>query len=129
MYFIIFFAYFFYFLNIIRRTDTIEFMFEFLTANSLLLYLIMEESSAIQLNKTLAQKICHIGLPTPGKYKVREDVEKAPKHDHTCNLTWTAVQISLPEEMRSDIFVNLLGYKEPVHLLAGLQESKKEKLR
>ena len=55
----------------------------------------------------------HIGLPTKGKYLVREQVEKAPTYDHPCQLTETAVKISFPEEMRSEIFVNLLGYKEP----------------
>ena len=90
-----------------------ELMLHVLTANSILIYLGMEESSAIPLNKPIAQKIRHIGLPTRGKYTVREDVEKAPTYDHACNLTRTAVKISFPEEMRSEIFVNLLGYKEP----------------
>ena len=50
----------------------------------------------------------------PGKYLVREEVEKAPTYDdQPCELTETAVKISFPEEMRSEIFVNLLGYKEP----------------
>ena len=50
----------------------------------------------------------------PGKYLVREEVEKAPTYDdQPCQLTETAVKISFPEEMRSEIFVNLLGYKEP----------------
>ena len=40
-------------------------------------------------------------------------MEKAPTYDHPCQLTETAVKISFPEEMRSEIFVNLLGYKEP----------------
>ena len=61
-------------------------MFRLLTANSILLYLGMKESSATPLNKPLVQKIRHIGLPTRGKYTVREDVEKAPTHDHACNL-------------------------------------------
>ena len=88
-------------------------MFRILTANTLLLYLGMKESTAIPVDKPLVQKIRHIGLPTRGKYTVREDVEKAPTYDHPCNLTRTAVKISFPEEMRSEIFVNLLGYKEP----------------
>ena len=58
-------------------------------------------------------EVRHIGLPTKGKYLVREEVEKAPTYDHPCQLTETAVKISFPEEMRSEIFVNLLGYKEP----------------
>ena len=90
-----------------------ELKFCVLKAILILLYLRMEESSAMPLDKPLVQKIRHIGLPTRGKYTVREDVEKAPTYDHACNLTWTAVQISFPEEMRSEIFVNLLGYKEP----------------
>ena len=46
--------------------------------------------------------------------RVREEVEKAPTYDdQPCQLTQTAVKISFPEEMRSEIFVNLLGYKEP----------------
>ena len=95
-----------------------ELMFRVLTANSLLIYLGMKESSATPLHEPIVQKIRHIGLPTRGKYTVREDVEKAPTYDHACNLTWTAVKISLPEKMRSEIFVNLLGYKEPnlIHL-------------
>ena len=66
-----------------------------------------------------AVPIRHIGLPTKGKYTVREETEKAPSYDHHCNLTRTAVKISFPDEMRSEIFVNLLGYKEPnlVHLM------------
>ena len=45
---------------------------------------------------------------------MREEVEKAPTYDdQPCQLTQTAVKISFPEEMRSEIFVNLLGYKEP----------------
>ena len=41
-------------------------------------------------------------------------MEKAPTYDdQPCELTETAVKISFPEEMRSEIFVNLLGYKEP----------------
>ena len=78
----------------------------------------MEKTSATPLNKPVVQKIRHIGLSTRGKYTVHKYVEKAPTYDHACNLTWTAVKISLPEEMRSEIFVNLLGYKEPnlIHL-------------
>ena len=70
----------------------------------------MEEALSTPLHKTLVQKIRPPGLPTRGKYTVREDVEKAPTYDNACNLTWTAVKISFPEEMRSEIFVNLLGY-------------------
>ena len=88
-----------------------------LTTN-ILLYLSTEKSSATPIEKPMVQKIRHIGLPTRGKYSVREETEKAPTYEHPCNLTWTAVKISFPEEMRSEIFVNLLGYKEPnlVHL-------------
>ena len=62
---------------------------------------------------------------TAGKYLVREEVEKAPTYDdQPCQLTQTAVKISFPEEMRSEIFVNLLGYKEPnlLHLKRSVVE-------
>ena len=32
--------------------------------------------------------------------------------DHPCNLTKTTVRISFPE-LKGEVFVNLLGYKEP----------------
>ena len=32
--------------------------------------------------------------------------------DHPCNLTRTTVKISFPE-LKGEVFVNLLGYKEP----------------
>ena len=70
-------------------------------------------------------EVRHIGLPTKGKYLVREEVEKAPTYDdQPCQLTQTAVKISFPEEMRSEIFVNLLGYKEPnlLHLKRSVVE-------
>ena len=53
-----------------------------------------------------------------GSYVVKEEIQKPPKHDHPCNLTLTAVKISFPE-MKSEVFMNLLGYKEPnlVHLM------------
>ena len=56
---------------------------------------------------------------------MREEVEKAPTYDdQPCQLTQTAVKISFPEEMRSEIFVNLLGYKEPnlLHLKRSVVE-------
>ena len=87
-----------------------QLLFCILTATSIIIYLGMEEGSAIPLYKPLVQKIRPPGLPTRGKYTVREDVDKAPTFDHTCNLTWAVVNISFPEEMRSEIFVNLLGY-------------------
>ena len=90
-----------------------------LTTNIMLLYMGMRNSIATPVvEKPRVQKIRHIGLPTRGKYTVREETEKAPSHDHPCNLTRTAVKISFPEDMRREIFVNLLGYKEPnlVHL-------------
>jgi len=64
------------------------------------------------------RKPVRIGMPRKGKYMVREDIEKAPTHDHPCNLTRTAIRISFPE-MKDEVFINLLGYKEPnlVHLL------------
>ena len=64
-------------------------------------------------------------LWSAGKYLVREEVEKAPTYDdQPCQLTQTAVKISFPEEMRSEIFVNLLGYKEPnlLHLKRSVVE-------
>ena len=51
-----------------------------------------------------------LGLPKRGTYVVKEEIEKAPVHDHPCNLTETVVKISFPE-MKSEVFVNLLGYK------------------
>ena len=51
-----------------------------------------------------------IGLPKRGTYVVKEEIEKAPVHDHPCNLTETVVKISFPE-MKSEVFINLLGYK------------------
>ena len=52
-----------------------------------------------------------------GRYTVKEEVQKAPASTHFCNLTRTSVKISFPE-MKSRVFVNFLGYKEPnlVHL-------------
>ena len=51
-------------------------------------------------------------------YKTKEEIEKPPSEDHPCNLTRTSLRISFPE-MKGELFVNLLGYKEPnlVHLL------------
>lgn len=89
------------------------------------------QTSANEPREPVLAQVRHIGLPTkgktqspviyavmfdsfPGKYLVREEVEKAPTYDdQPCELTKTAVKISFPEEMRSEIFVNLLGYKEP----------------
>ena len=51
-----------------------------------------------------------IGLPKRGTYVVKEEIEKAPVHDHPCNLSETVVKISFPE-MKSEVFINLLGYK------------------
>ena len=52
-----------------------------------------------------------------GRYTVKKEVQKAPESTHFCNLTRTSVKISFPE-MKSRVFVNFLGYKEPnlVHL-------------
>jgi hypothetical protein len=52
-----------------------------------------------------------------GGYKTKEEIQKAPTENHQCNLTRTSVKISFPE-LKSETFVNLLGYKEPnlVHL-------------
>ena len=47
-----------------------------------------------------------------GTYKTKEEIEKPPKMDHPCNLTRTTVKISFPE-LKGEVFVNLLGYKEP----------------
>ena len=76
-------------------------------------YSAMEGSKPELYEEPIVAKIRHIGLPTRGKYTVREEVQKAPTYDHPCKLQQTAVKISFPEEMRSEIFVNLLGYKEP----------------
>ena len=51
-----------------------------------------------------------IGLPKRGTYVVKEEIEKAPVHNHPCNLTETVVKISFPE-MKSEVFMNFLGYK------------------
>ena len=52
-----------------------------------------------------------------GRYTVKEEVQKAPEANYFCNLTRTSVKISFPE-MKSRVFVNFLGYKEPnlIHL-------------
>ena len=47
-----------------------------------------------------------------GTYKTKEEIQKAPTNDHPCNLTRTSVKISFPE-LKSETFINLLGYKEP----------------
>ena len=47
-----------------------------------------------------------------GTYKTKEEIEKAPSDDHPCNLTRTSVRITFPD-LRGELFVNLLGYKEP----------------
>ena len=47
-----------------------------------------------------------------GTYKTKEEIEKAPAEDHPCNLTRTSVRISFPA-LKSETFVNLLGYKVP----------------
>jgi hypothetical protein len=51
-----------------------------------------------------------LGLPKRGTYVVKEEIEKAPVHNHPCNLTETVVKITFPE-MKSEVFMNLLGYK------------------
>ena len=67
-----------------------------------------------------------------GTYKTKEQIQKAPTDDHPCNLTRTSVNILSPISMhviallinlhqvkisfpalKSETFVNLLGYKEP----------------
>ena len=45
-------------------------------------------------------------------YKTSEKIEKAPSEDHPCNLTKTSMKISFPA-LRNELFVNILGYKEP----------------
>ena len=47
-----------------------------------------------------------------GTYKTKEEIESAPSEDHDCNLTKTSVRITFPE-LKGELFVNLLGYKEP----------------
>lgn len=51
-----------------------------------------------------------LGVDRRGTYVVSEQVEKAPTYDYACNLTRTAVRINFPE-IKSEVFVNLLGYK------------------
>jgi len=66
----------------------------------------------------VVQPLRHIGLvPKKGSYVVKEEIQKPPRHDHPCNITITAIKIAFPE-MKSEVFINLLGYKEPnlVHL-------------
>ena len=43
---------------------------------------------------------------------MKEEIQKAPSEDHPCRLTRTSVKISFPQ-MKSEVFVNFLGYKEP----------------
>ena len=45
-----------------------------------------------------------------GTYVVKEEVEKAPVHQHPCNLSRTAVKMTFPE-MKQEVFMNLLGYR------------------
>ena len=47
-----------------------------------------------------------------GGYKSNEQIQKAPSEDHPCNLTRTSFRLSFPA-LKSETFVNLLGYKEP----------------
>ncbi|XP_023334338.1 uncharacterized protein LOC111705872 isoform X2 [Eurytemora carolleeae] len=47
-----------------------------------------------------------------GKYTTREEIQKAPSEDHPCRPTKTSVKITFPD-MKSEVFVNFLGYKEP----------------
>jgi len=61
-------------------------------------------------NKVEPVTLSLLGLPKKGTYVVKEEIEKAPVHDHPCNLTDTVVRISFPE-MASEVFMNLLGYK------------------
>ena len=62
------------------------------------------------------EEILHYPVSS-GRYTVKEEIQKAPTENHFCNLTRTSVKISFPE-MKSETFVNFLGYKEPnlVHL-------------
>ena len=62
------------------------------------------------------EEILHYPVSS-GKYTVKEEIQRAPAENHLCNLTRTSVKISFPE-MRSEVFVNFLGYKEPnlIHL-------------
>ena len=40
------------------------------------------------------------------------EIQKAETEDHPCRLEKTTVKIQFPD-MRSEVFVNFLGYKEP----------------
>merc|ERR1719410_913317 len=68
------------------------------------------QSDNVSLTDDLPTVSYLLGLDRRGTYVVRESVEKAPVHDHPCNLTRTAVKISFPE-IKNEVFVNLLGYK------------------
>ena len=63
---------------------------------------------------TSTQQIDH-SQPTPKSktgYKTSEKIEKFLTEDHPCNLTRTSVKISFPE-LKNQLFVNILGYREP----------------
>ena len=69
-------------------------------------------------SKTNKQEKLKVKNTEGGTYKTKEEIEKAVPDDHPCNLTRTSVKISFPE-LRGELFVNLLGYKEPnlVHVM------------
>ena len=47
-----------------------------------------------------------------GKYTTRVEIQRAASEDFPCRLEKTTVKIQFPD-MRSEVFVNFLGYKEP----------------
>ena len=57
------------------------------------------------------EEILHYPVSS-GRYSVKEEIQKPPDENHPCNLTRTSVKISFPA-MKSETFVNFLGYKEP----------------
>ena len=69
-----------------------------------------QEVKTLGRNKVEHVTLNLLGLPKRGTYVVKEEIEKAPVHNHPCNLTETVVKITFPE-MKSEVFMNLLGYK------------------
>merc|ERR1719481_434010 len=61
---------------------------------------------------TLGENGKKVVVNPAGGYKTKEEIEKPPTEDHPCNLTRTSVKIAFPE-MKDELFVNFLGYKEP----------------
>lgn len=92
--------------------------FSFLCSSIILFYFERVETTTYVNNSAISENskpnkpvVLHLlGLPKRGTYVVKEEIEKAPVHDHPCNLTETVVKITFPE-MESEVFISLLGYK------------------